>query len=109
MATACLDGASITDWDAFHTQCQKVFGFPDFYGRTLDAWVDCLSYLRDEEGMSSFRLGPDEALRIEVRHADALRQKAPDILEELTFCIDAINDRYADYGEKPALELILRD
>jgi hypothetical protein len=37
-----------------------------------------------------------------------LRQQAPQILAELDFCVTAINERYADYGEKPALQLVLR-
>jgi len=108
MARVQLDGAALTDWDAFHTVSKKAFGFPDFYGRNMDAWVDCLSYLRDDDAMSSFRLQPNEVLEIEVLHADLLRQRAPEILGELEFCVAAINERYADYGEKPALELALR-
>jgi len=109
MAQVILDGSAITDWPSFHAACRREFGFPDFYGDNLDAWVDCLSYLRDDEGMTRFRLGEDEVLRIEIRNAAALRAKAPEIPEELAFCVEAINDRYADYGEKPALELVLRD
>jgi len=107
MAAVQLDGKVITDWDSFHALCRDAFGFPDFYGSTMDAWVDCLSYLRDDDGMTKFRLRRDETLRITIRHADALRRHAPEILDDIQFCIDAINDRYADYGEKPALELQL--
>lgn len=107
MATVRINGAAITDWDSFHTECQNAFGFPDFYGRTMDAWVDCLSYLRDDDAMSAFRLKTDETLKIEVQDAALLRKHAPEILEEMTFCIGGINERYEDYGEKPALELIL--
>jgi hypothetical protein len=108
MASAELDGASILDWDSFHAESRRAFGFPDFYGNTMDAWVDCLSYLRDEDGMSKFRLAPDEVLQIVVRDAAAMREHAPDLLEEMTFCIAGINERYEDYGEKPALALVLR-
>lgn len=108
MATVRLDGAAISDWESFHAESRRVFGFPDFYGCSMNAWIDCLSYLRDGDGMSTFRLAPDEILQIELYNADALRRKAPEILEEIGFCVTAINDRYADYGEKPALELILR-
>lgn len=108
MATVCLNGETITDWESFHIQCQNAFGFPDFYGRNMDAWVDCLSYLRDDEGMSKFRLKPNEFLQIEIAHAELLKQRLPDLLEELKFCIDGINERYQDYGEKPALALVLR-
>ena len=107
MPTVSLNGDAIASWDAFHDESQRVFGFPEFYGRNMNAWVDCLCYLRDEDGMSQFRLEPDEVLRIEVQHAAHLRAQAPEILDDLAFCIEAINDRYADYGEKPALELVL--
>ena len=108
MASAELNGAAILDWDTFHTECQRAFGFPDTYGKTMDAWVDCLSYLRDEDGMSKFRLKPNEKLEIVVKDAAAMRVRVPDLLEEMTFCVAGINERYEDYGEKPALALVLR-
>ncbi|MEJ7807233.1 MAG: barstar family protein [Telluria sp.] len=108
MASAELNGAAIGDWDTFHGECQKAFGFPDTYGRTMDAWVDCLSYLRDEDGMTRYRLKPNEVLEIVVKDAAAMRERAPDLLEEMTFCVAGINERYEDYGEKPALALVLR-
>jgi len=107
MPTIQLDGERINSWEAFHAECQREFGFPDYYSHTMDAWVDCLSYLRDEEGMTRFLLDADETLRIEILHADILKQKTPEILEELAFCVEAINERYEDYGEKPALNLVL--
>lgn len=108
MALVQLNGAAITDWDRFHAESAVAFGFPDFYGHNMDAWIDCLSYLRDDDAMSSFHLQPDEVLRIELLQSAVLRQHTPEILQELEFCIAAINERYADYGEKPALQLVLR-
>ncbi len=108
MASANLDGTKIRDWDSFHDECQQVFGFPEFYGRNMDAWVDCLSYLRDDDGMTHFQLNEDERLEIVINHAELMRKQAPDILEEITYCIGGINERYEDYGEKPALALTLR-
>ena len=108
MATAELNGAAIDGWESFHAQSKAAFGFPDSYGNTIDAWVDCLSYLRDEDGMSKFRLKPNEVLEIVVKDAAAMREKAPDLLEEMTYCVAGINERYEDYGEKPALKLVLR-
>jgi RNAse (barnase) inhibitor barstar len=107
MAKVRLDGAAITDWTSFHQACRQAFGFPDFYANNMDAWVDCLSYLRDDDGMTKFKLNPDEILEIEIVHADTLRQKAPDLLEEVAYCVGGINERYADYGELPALKLVL--
>jgi hypothetical protein len=108
MASVELNGAAIASWEDFHAESKRVFGFPDFYANTIDAWVDCLSYLRDEDGMTQFRLKPNEVLDIVIKDAETLRAKAPDLLEELTFCVAGINERYDDYGEKPALKLVLR-
>ncbi|KQQ47551.1 barnase inhibitor [Duganella sp. Leaf126] len=108
MATAQLNGAAITDAATFHAACKAALGFPDSYGNTMDAWVDCLSYLRDDDNMSKFRLKPDEVLDIVITDAAAMRAAAPDLLEEVTYCVAGINDRYDDYGEKPALKLTLR-
>ena len=107
MATAELNGAAITDEASFHAESRRAFGFPDSYSDTMDAWVDCLSYLRDEDGMSKFRLQDEEVLKIVVKHSDQMRERVPDILEEMAFCVIGINERYEDYGEPPALELVL--
>ena len=108
MASAELNGSVIAGWDTFHDESKRTFGFPDFYANTMDAWVDCMSYLRDEDGMTRFRLKPNEVLEIVVKDSAAMREKAPDLLEELTFCVAGINERYEDYGEKPALALVLK-
>ncbi len=108
MASTKLDGNRIRDWESFHDECQQAFGFPEFYGRNMDAWVDCLSYLRDNDDMTRFKLNEDEKLQIVINDAQRMRESAPDILDEITYCIGGINERYEDYGEKPALELVLR-
>ncbi len=107
MPTVRLDATRITDWDSFHAESRREFGFPDYYGNTLDAWIDCLGYLRDGEGMTRFSLGEDEILTIEIQNSALLKQGNPELLEELAFCIGGINERYEDYGEKPALKLLL--
>ena len=108
MPTVRLDGRQIGNWAAFHDACTSVFGFPDFYGRNMDAWIDCLSYLRESDGMSSFVLGAGEMLEIEVVHSDSLRSQAPDILDALEECTNEVNERYVENGENPALTLVLR-
>jgi hypothetical protein len=108
MASAEINGALIDGPESFHAECKRAFGFPDSYSNTMDAWVDCLSYLRDTDGMSKFRLKPNEVLDIVIKDSALLRAKAPELLEEVTFCVAGINERYEDYGEKPALALVLR-
>jgi hypothetical protein len=105
MATATLNGAAIASADDFHAQSREAFGFPEFYANSIDAWVDCLSYLRDEENMTRFRLKANEVLEVVIN--DSSKMPA-DLLEEITYCVGGINERYEDYGEKPALKLTLR-
>ena len=108
MATAQLNGALIDSEAAFHSASKAAFGFPDSYSNTIDGWVDCLSYLRDADGMSSFHLKPNEVLDIVIEDSAAFKARLPDLLEEITYCVAGINERYDDYGEKPALKLSLK-
>jgi RNAse (barnase) inhibitor barstar len=78
MAIATLNGAAIGDEAAFHAACQAELGFPSGYGATIDAWVDCLSYLGDECNMTKFRLKRNEVLEIVI--SDAAKLPA-DLLE----------------------------
>ncbi|XLZ69222.1 barstar family protein [Massilia sp. SR12] len=105
MAIATLNGAVIGDEAAFHAACQAELGFPASYSNTIDAWVDCLSYLRDDDNMTRFKLKPNEVLEIVITDAKAMPAH---LLEEVSYCVGGINERYEDYGEKPALKLILR-
>jgi hypothetical protein len=107
MPTARLDGEKISNWPAFHDECKEAFGFPDFYGRNMDAWIDCMSTLREEDGMTRFRMRADETLEIQVLHSDSLRRKTPDILRALGECASVVNDDCIENGEKPALALVL--
>jgi RNAse (barnase) inhibitor barstar len=106
MATVRLDGEKINTWDAFHSESQAAFGFPDFYGRNIDAWIDCLSTLREDDGMTKFMLGPYEALRMEVPHSDVLRRRAPEIFSALKECVSIVNRLYIENGEEPGLNLV---
>lgn len=108
MASVELNGEAIVDTDSFHAECKRAFGFPEFYGNSMDAWVDCLSYLRDDDGMTRFKLKGAEVLEIVVLKSAAMRARAPDLLDEMSYCVAGINERYDDYGEKPALKLTLR-
>ncbi|MGZ8340251.1 MAG: barstar family protein, partial [Telluria sp.] len=80
MASVELNGAAIDGWDSFHAECKRAFGFPASYTNTMDAWVDCLSYLRDADGMSRFHLAENEKLDIVVKDAAAMRERAPELL-----------------------------
>ena len=37
----------IRDWGTFHSVFQTALGFPEFYGRSMNAWIDCLTHFDD--------------------------------------------------------------
>ena len=105
MAVARLSCSEIVDWETLHTACARELGLPDFYGRNGDAWIDCLSCVTEDEGMSRFTLEPDEKLRIELIGSASLRQRAPRVLEALVDWTQCVNDRLVETGDRPRLEL----
>ena len=106
MPRVSLDGSAITDWSAFHDQCAERLGFPTFYGRNMNAWIDCLTYLRDGDGMSRFVLGPTEVLELEISGTDVFSKRASEILDALVECTAAVNQRHIAAGQLPAIHLV---
>jgi RNAse (barnase) inhibitor barstar len=61
MVIVRIDTTKIRDWASFHEVFSEAFGFPDFYGRNMDAWIDCMTSLDDPAaGMS--RIMPRKAV-----------------------------------------------
>ncbi|WP_151448412.1 barstar family protein [Lacisediminimonas profundi] len=108
MASADLDGRKLVTREGFHRTCREAFGFPEFYGNNLSAWIDCMSGLRDDDGMSRFVLGPDEVLHIVVSHAGVLKKSAPEVLKLLEQGVEEVNLRCEEAGQLPMLALDLR-
>jgi hypothetical protein len=104
MASVILDGRKLTDMHAFHRECALAFGLPDFYGRNISALIDCLSGVRDDDGMSRFTLAADEALDIELGDASIVNREALAMLEHV---VDEVNLRHIEKGAMPPLRLVL--
>jgi hypothetical protein len=106
MATATLHASAISDWDTFHEACREAFGFPDSYGRTMNAWIDCLTRLDQGDGMSRFRLTPHETLTVKVRGADAFAARCPVQALALVTATAAVNRRHVADGKWPMVALV---
>jgi len=74
----------------------------------MNAWIDCLTYVREGDGMSRFVLGPTEPLVIDILETRAFNSQAPEILDALVECTASVNQRQFDAGEIPALYLLFR-
>jgi len=98
----------ITDWDTFHAVFQEVFGFPGFYGRNMDAWIDCMTYLDDAgSGMSSVTVLKGGLVVIRVENAAELKNRCPEQYDALVECAAFVNYRRVKVGEPPILALML--
>jgi Barstar (barnase inhibitor) len=38
----------IIDWNSFHDVFSELLGFPEFHGRNMNAWIDCLTDVDDD-------------------------------------------------------------
>jgi hypothetical protein len=104
MPRVVLPTNEIRNEKSFHTVCQRVFGFPDFYAHTMDAWVDCLSCLDDPSAeMCSMTLAPGELLLIVVPNSSQLKKE---ILTSLIEGTIAVNPRFACRGKPPVIGLV---
>ena len=97
---------AIYDWTSFHAECQRALGLPAFYGRSMEAWVDCMSSLRSDDGLLSIRLPAGELLELELTDTDGVRERVPDLIEGLVLATAAVNQRFIGNGEAPAIALI---
>ena len=100
----------VTDWDSFHDTFAEVFGFPDFYGRNMNAWVDCMSDLSAPgiAGMSKveFAFNEDILLRIKGMHNFGIG--CPDVLEAFLSATSQVNVRKeSSSGERRLLLLLV--
>ncbi len=106
MAATRLETESITDWQSFHEVCRKAFGFPDFYGMNMDAWIDCMSYLNEDAGMTRFHLAEGEMLHIELSATESFNHRLPEIFDALVECSAFVNQRYVEDGKVSVLSLV---
>ena len=98
-----IDTSKIHDWPSFHKIFKDVFGFPDYYGANMDAWIDCMSYLNDPlSGMSKITLEPGESLTIKLFRTADFMKRCPEQFMSLVECSAFVNQRFP----KPLLYIL---
>jgi RNAse (barnase) inhibitor barstar len=95
----------ITDWDSFHSEFAETMGFPEFYGRNMNAWIDCMTYFNDR--MTRFTVPPGELFHLEVADTKDFAQRLPEIFQAFIECAAFVNWRRQEMGEPPILALVL--
>ena len=101
-----INTALITDWDLFHEVFSKAFGFPDFYGRNMDAWIDCMSSLDDPDaGMTTVHAPPGGVVVLSLEGMTEFAGRCPEIYNALIECAAFVNFRNLQVGGQAVLAL----
>jgi RNAse (barnase) inhibitor barstar len=87
-----IDCNNIIDWDSFHDVFKTTFGFPDYYGRNMNAWIDGIS---DET----------ETFTLSLDNVKAFRQRCPELYDAIIECSAFVNYRCVEAGEQPLIIL----
>jgi hypothetical protein len=73
----------ITDWETFHDVFAEVLGFPEFYGRNMAAWHDCLMYADEDVGMLNLVVPPGDVLTLALEDADDFGRRCPELYDAI--------------------------
>jgi hypothetical protein len=103
MKIVSINCDEISDWKTFHACFKAAFGFPDFYGENMNAWVDCMTSL--DEGFSSVQIDEGDVLTLKIENVGPFKKKCPDIYDALIECSAFVNYRRMDVGQRPVLLL----
>jgi len=101
-----LDTRRIVDWATFHSVFAEVFGFPDFYGRNMNAWIDCMTSLDEpKDGMTSVHAPSGGVLVLQLEHVGDFARRCPEQYDALIECAAFVNWRRIEVGEPAVLAL----
>jgi RNAse (barnase) inhibitor barstar len=101
-----IDTRRIVDWDTFHDVFAEEFGFPAFYGRNMNAWIDCMSSLDDpSDTMTEVHAPPGGVVVLELGHVDDFFRRCPELYAEIIDCAAFVNWRKIEGGQQAVLAL----
>jgi len=106
MKVVKINTDNISDRDSFHKEFKEVFGFPEFYGNNMSAWVDCMTDLDDSDsGMTSVTVAVGEILVIELENVESFKTRCKQLYDELIESVAFVNYRRIEQGQEPILTL----
>jgi RNAse (barnase) inhibitor barstar len=101
-----LDTRGIHDWKTFHDMFARAFGFPNFYGRNMNAWIDCMTSLDDPAAqMTKVHVSSGNVVVLELEHVDDFARRCPQQYAAVVECAAFVNWRRIDIGDPPVLVL----
>jgi hypothetical protein len=109
MPVVSIPTDGISDWESFHDVFSEVLGFPSFYGRNMDAWIDCLTSADATDGDelvgANVVAGPGDVLTLQIENASDFARRCAEQYEALVECSAFVNWRRIEVGERPIVAL----
>jgi hypothetical protein len=105
MVLVRIDTTKIRDW-SFHDVFSETLGFPYFYGRNMDAWIDCMTSLDDPAaGMSRIHAPEGGVVTLQLDGVDGFAERCPEQYRAVVDCCAFVNWRRIEVGEPAVLTL----
>lgn len=102
-----IDFSRIRDRDSFHSEFFDAMGFPELYGRNMDAWIDCMSCIDDPNaGMGAVTVQSGESLDLVLVGTEAGLSACPEVFREFLECVALVNRRFSESGSTTRLQII---
>lgn len=98
----------IADWATFPDVFAEILGFPSYYGRNMDAWIDCLTSADDPDaGMIARDLvaAPGDVLTLQIENVGDFAESCPEQYEAIVECAAFVNWRRIDVQDRPIIAL----
>lgn len=100
-----IDLNTIKNWNDFHDIFAEKFGFPDYYGRNMNAWLDVMWDLKAplEKSQIKVSCGENEMVVLDLLNVANCRKSNPEIFNELIDLVALTNKRWSERGLSPVL------
>jgi len=102
-----LDLSTVKDWSSFHDLFKLKLGFPDFYGRNMNAWIDCMGDIHQDTGMTNLFLPYDTGLTLRFTNSRFFKFKHPRIYRLLKECTVFVNKEHIEHDQPGAAPIKL--
>ncbi len=105
-----INAHEITNWKSFHDVFKRVFGFPDFYGYNMDAWIDCMADLDENNGMTSLAVEEGGLVALQIEGWEEFQERCPKQYSALLACAATVNENHMNdqlrTEKKPILAIV---
>jgi hypothetical protein len=97
-----INADRLTTWSSFHDTFAEAFGFPSYYGRNMNAWIDLMTDLEGGTSDVKVHASPTDPTVIRVDNVDAM---PAEIFQALVECAAFVNWRRLETGD-PAMLIL---